>query len=60
MISNPGAAHHDTEHAKAARRAVRQLIAAKRAGDAESASLYARLASEAVERHLTALRHLTQ
>lgn len=43
-------------HARAARQAVRQLLAAKAAGDARRAARYARLASAAVDRHLAELR----
>lgn len=45
-----------TRHAATARRAVRHLRAARDAGDDAAAALYAKLASEAVDRHLAARR----
>lgn len=56
MISLPEATSNDSTHAKAARRALRQLLAAKRQGDADSADLYARALTTALDRHLAQLR----
>ena len=45
-----------SRHAYLARRAVAQAVAAKLAGDAESAAQFAALAAREVDRHLAELR----
>lgn len=60
MLSPQGRSTHSTTHARTARRAVRQLIAARKAGDVEAATLYAQLAADAVDRHLAALKAMSQ
>lgn len=43
-------------HARAARRAARQCVAANRAGDRALADYFQRVAAAALERHIQALR----
>lgn len=47
---------HNSRHARAARRAVRQCVAANMTGDKELATIWAQLAAQAVDRHLALVR----
>lgn len=46
----------DSSSARAARRALRQLLAAKRQGDQESANLYAGILAKRIDLHLDTIR----
>lgn len=52
----PGGKVDPTTHARAARRAVKRLLAAKRQGDHQSADLYAEVLRAALDRHLETIR----
>lgn len=43
-------------HAQTAHRALRQLLAAKRHGDAQSADVYAKMLTDALDRHIAQIR----
>lgn len=57
MVDVPGGqGHRSIADARAARRAVAQLVAAKAAGDDRLAAIYAAAAARAIDRHLAELR----
>jgi hypothetical protein len=48
-----------TRHAQDARRAVRNMLKARERGDQLTADVYAKLAAQAIDRHLAARRSLS-